>query len=222
MLIPDDQHAIIRDLNVDAHRTICVYEYWESKFASGSYLASHIETVKKYLGDDFTRSELVTFYQLENIKPETKFISAMLWGNEAPAGSKRDSRGPWRLSKMFSKPEDAQAAIRSVSLNTENSIVEAYKNLDRALGGCGPNFFTKHFYFLGKAQNLELYPLIFDDRVANGLVKIALSNYSQLNMVQVSARRNPNSYLQYLSFAQKEAKRIGCNLDQIEYYLFNL
>ena len=154
MLIPDDQHAIIRDLNVDLHRTICVYEYWESKFPSRSYLASHIETVKKYLGADFTRSELVTFYQLENIKPETKFISAMLWGYEAPAGSRRDSRAPWRLPKMFSKPEDAQAAIRSVSLNSEHSIVQAYKNLDRALDGCGPNFFTKHFY--------KIYTILFN------------------------------------------------------------
>jgi hypothetical protein len=113
-------------------------------------------------------------------------------------------------------------AIRSVSLGTPQQIAAAYKLLDKTLDRCGPNFFTKHFYFLGKALRLDPYPLIFDDRVANGLIKIVLSNQASLNLVRVSTLRKSNAYLQYLAIAKEEADRINCNLDQIEYYLFNL
>ena len=89
-------------------------------------------------------------------------------------------------------------------------------------GANSPNFFTKHFYFLGKAQGLTTYPLIFDNRVANGLVKVASEDPENLNMVQISAVPKPNIYIEYIQFALSEAKRIGCQPDQIEYYLFSL
>ena len=89
-------------------------------------------------------------------------------------------------------------------------------------GANSPNFFTKHFYFLGKAQGLTTYPVIFDNRVANGLVKVASEDPENLNMVQISAVPKPNIYIDYIQFALSEAKRIGCQPDQIEYYLFSL
>ena len=222
MLIPEEQFDAIRALNIDEHRTMCVYESWEAEFPTGTYVSRSIEVIKNALGASFTRSELVAFYQCSNVKAETKFIAAMLWGHEAPSGSRRDSRGPWKLSQMFAEPSDAESAIRSVSLESPEGITKAYKLLDKTLKRCGPNFFTKHFYFLGKAQGLDPYPLIFDDRVANGLIKIGLSNQATLDLVRVSALRKPRAYHEYLTLAKSEADRIGCDLDQIEYYLFNL
>lgn len=212
--------VIAQDL--DEHRTTCAYDYWENEFPVGTYLSPHLATIKDALGPDFTRSELVNFYRLPGVQEETKFIAAMIWGHEAPAGSRRDSRGPWKLSKMFADSTAAQAAIRSVSLATPEEIVRSYKVLDKALDRCGPNFFTKYFYFSGKAQGMNPYPLIFDDRVASGLVKISTGDESTLGMVRVSAIRKPEAYLQYLDFARREAERIGCEIDKIEYYLFNL
>jgi hypothetical protein len=49
-----------------------------------------------------------------------------------------------------------------------------------------------------------------------------MSSQSSLDLVRVSAVRKPEAYLQYLNFAEREAKRIGCEMDQIEYFLFNL
>lgn len=212
----------IRGLNVDEHRTQCVYKYWIDEFPEGTYLAPHLACISGSLGSDFTRSELVDFYRLPDVQMETKFLAAMIWGHEAPTGSRRDSRGPWKLSKMFANSRTAQEAIRSVSVDTPEGITRAYKLLDKTLDRCGPNFFTKHFYFAGKAKGLTPYPLIFDDRVANGLVKLAMSSQSSLDLVRVSAVRKPEAYLQYLKFAEREAKRIGCEMDQIEYFLFNL
>lgn len=222
MQIPSEMFDAIRGLNVDEHRTQCFYKYWEDEFPDETYLAAHLACIRESLGSDFTRSEIVDFYRRSEIKMETKFLAAMIWGHEAPADSRRDPRGPWKLSKMFADPATAQAAIRSVSVETPKEITLAYKLLDKTLDRCGPNFFTKHFYFLGKAKVLTPYPLIFDDRVANGLVKLAMSSQSSLDLVRVSAVRKPEAYLQYLNFAEREAKRIGCEMDQIEYFLFNL
>jgi hypothetical protein len=221
MAIPKDQHDAIKSLNIDEHRTVCAYEYWQETFPADTYLAPHIKIIKEALGNDFTRSEVVEFYK-RDVNVVTKFIAAMIWGHEAPAGSRRDSRGPWKLSMMFAKPQDAEKAIQSVSLQTKQEITQAYRRLNDELHRCGPNFFTKHFYFLGKSQGINPYPLIFDDRVAVGLIKTALSSDSAMDMVQVSALRKPTAYLKYLAFAEQESDRIGCSLDQIEYYLFNL
>lgn len=222
MPIPTDRFDAIRTLNIDEHRTSCAYSYWEAEFPEETYLARQVAIIKDALGPDFTRSDLVALYRRNDVQAETKFVAAMIWGHEAPAGSRRDSRGPWKLSKMFADSDAAKAAIRSVDVRTPEGIVKAYKLLDKTLYRCGPNFFTKHFYFAGKAQGLSSYPLIFDDRVAHGLVKIANSHQSDLSFVRVSAARKPKAYLEYLSFAAREANRVGCELDQIEYYLFNL
>jgi hypothetical protein len=222
MTIPAHFDNEIRALDVDEHRTACSYAHWESEFPAGTYLAHRLAAVKAVLGSSCTRSEVLALYRRSDIDPETKFIAAMLWGHEAPSGSRRDGRGPWKVSKMFSDAASSEAAIRSVRVDNPAEITRSYKLLDKTLNRCGPNFFTKHFYFMGKAQGLAAYPLIFDDRVANGLVKIALrSNSSKLALVRVSAARSPKAYLDYLTFAHDEAKRIGCEPDQIEYFLFN-
>jgi len=222
MHIPKSAYEIIRNLDVDEHRTTCAYEHWEAAFSNSEYLLNHIAIVKKALGKDFSRSDLVALYKDSSSKTETKFIASMVWGYEAPLGSKRDARGPWRVLEMFTNPHHSECAIQSVTLRTEEEITKAYRLLDKTLKQCGPNFFTKHFYFLGKSQGLDFYPLIFDDRVAHGLIKISSSQQSSLDLVRVSAVRTPEAYLKYLAFAKRESERIGCSLDQIEYYLFTL
>lgn len=222
MLIPNDQIETVRALNIDQQNIAINYTIWETRFPSNTDIGSSILVIKEALGTSVIRSALVNFYQRNDIKTETKFIAAMMWGYGAPPGGRSDSRGPWRVSKMFSRFTDAQDAIRAVVLNTCADIARSYQKLNNTLERCGPNFFTKHFYFLGKAQGLDPYPLIYDNRVANGLIRIALSDEQRLRMVLVSAARTPKAYLQYLTLVRQEAKRIHCYPDQIELYLFGL
>jgi hypothetical protein len=198
------------------------YDYWADEFNGNQYLSPRLAQVREALGDGFTRSELVAFYKKTNVGIETKFLACMIWGHEAPAGSRRDSRGPWKVSQMFADPDVAEEAIRLGSVATDEHLVRAYKTIDRALPRCGPNFFSKHFYFLGKAQGMKEYPLIFDDRVANGLLKVAMADSSAFSMVSVGTIRKPEAYLRYLSFAFDQARVVKCAPDQIEYYLFTL
>lgn len=222
MPIPEHAFESVRSLNIDDHQTFFSYERWEANFPADTFLGEQIAAIKQGLGDGVTRSDVVSFYANQDIDPETKFIAAMLWGHGATLGGKSDMRGPWKLGQMFSNPKEATDAIRSVSLSRPEDMIRSYKRLDKTLKRCGPNFFTKHFYFYGKADGLKPYPLIFDDRVARGLIKTTARDPSWIGMVQISALRKPKPYLGYLQYVQKESKRIGCGLDQVEYYLFRL
>ena len=222
MSIPESEFASVRALNVDDHRTFLTYQYWETRFSSNAFLRDEIARIKRDLGDGVTRSDIVQFYRRENLNSETKFIAAMLWGHGAAAGGQRDKRGPWKVEQMFARQVEAIQAIRSVSVETSEQITCSYSRLNRDIDRCGPNFFTKHFYFLGKSLNLDRYPLIFDDRVARGLVKTTSRDPAILRMVKIGALTKPRAYLSYLDFAQEQAECIGCSLEQIEYYLFRL
>jgi hypothetical protein len=85
-------------------------------FPANTSILQSLAIIKQALGESFTRSELVSFYMRHDVDLETKFIAAMIWGHEAPAGSRRDSRGPWKLSKMFDSPNAVNAILR-ISVN---------------------------------------------------------------------------------------------------------
>lgn len=221
-MIPESDYELIRNLDVDCHDTLCQFEYWEKEFDDNDYLLPKIEKIKHELSEIFNRTELVNFYKNPEIEIETKFIAAMIWGHEAADGGKRDARGPWKLSQMFRIPGDSQQAIRQVSIEDEKQIKNSYKLLNRKLTRCGPSFFTKHFYFLGKSIGKKDYPVIFDNRVANGITKLSLSNYECLEMVSVSIKSKPEAYIAFLNIVHTQSTIIGCEPDQIEYYLFTL
>jgi Putative 8-oxoguanine DNA glycosylase OGG-like protein len=221
-MIPMEDYERIRIIDTDCHSTCCLFQYWEDTFFGDDYLLPKIVDIKAKLTDTFTRSDLVNFYRNADIELETKFIATMIWGNEAPAGGRRDARGPWKLSKIFSDPAESQVAIRNTLIGNNTEIADSYKILDKTLNYCGPNFFTKHFYFFGKSQGLNHYPVIFDDRVAAGIAKLSLADQACLNMVNISANRKPEAYLNYLNFVFDQADKINCEPDKVEYYLFSL
>lgn len=221
-MIPQSDYDLIRGLNVDIHNTECQFEYWENEFIENEYIYPKIIEIKNNLSETFNRTELVDFYRRENIATETKFIATMIWGHEAPAGSRRDARGPWKLSQMFEDSNSSQRIIRESTISTNEEIKASYKALNKNIKRCGPNFFTKHFYFLGKSLGAENYPVIFDDRVANGILKLSLSNDDCMEILKVSAKAKPEAYISFLRFVFEQARIIGCEPDQIEYYLFTL
>ena len=224
MPIPPDRYKFVQGLNVNEHKTELHYGEWERylREKKASYLLLQIEAIKSVLASPANRADVVDFYRNEDIAKETKFIAAMIWGYSPTAGGRRDGRGPYRVMKMFSDPAKAATAIGNVDITTRDDIVRSYESLDDALDRCGPNFFTKHLYFLGKSTNIEKYPLIFDDRVARGILKLSASNHDWMEMVTASAMRSPEAYMLYLAFAFEEADKIHCNADHIEYFLFGL
>lgn len=183
-------------------------------------MMDRLKLIRDKVGESVTRQEIVAFYADSSVTLSSKFMLAMIWGHEAAEGGRRDGRGPWKLMQMFKDRAKTDALIQSVDLSTDASLMASYRKLAAEVDRCGPNFFTKHFYFLGKALGLTKYPLIFDDRVANGLIQRLLPDAGLLSLVRVSTMRRPEAYVGFLHLAHQIAQAAQAEPDQVELFLF--
>lgn len=221
MQIPTCYHEFVRHIKVNDSKTHASWTHWKDRLKTNTYLLPKVEEVEEALGEKFTRSDVVAFYQKPEIAPETKFIASMIWGHESEVQANRDGRGPWKLEQTFQESATAESAIRSCVVTGKDEISDSYSLLKRTLKRCGPNFFTKHFYFLGKAAELKNFPLIFDNRVAQGLARVTGQNSTLLKMISVAPKLDASSYLSYLTFSYDQAELIRCEPDQVEVFLFS-
>lgn len=220
MILFAEHHASIRAIDVDRVRTQISYPHWEQHLVADSVMMARLAVIRDKVGNSVTRQEIVNFYADTSVPIEAKFMLAMIWGHEATEGGRRDGRGPWKLMQMFKDRVMTDDLIRRVNLSTDESLMASYQTLDANVERCGPNFFTKHFYFLGKALAMTNYPLIFDDRVANGLIERMLPDASLLSLVRVSTMRRPAAYIEFLHLAHKIARVAQAKPDQVELFLF--
>jgi hypothetical protein len=211
-------HGEIKNLNVNEFLVSCDYSYWDDEFKDNEQVNGRLNLVKERLGIKFGRKEIIGFYKTD-VDLETKFLAAMIWGHEAPENSRRDTRGPYKVREMFAS-DTFSSTLRDVRSETYNDISRSYSKIKRNIKWCGPSFLTKHLYFLGKSKNTDTYPLILDNRVSVGLVKINLSNVGCLKFVTIQAESKVKAYIDFLKFAKAQSTLIGCELDQIEYFLF--
>jgi hypothetical protein len=220
MKIHSKHHSRIQSIDVNAHSVDCDYTKWRKQFKNSKVLKKRLSVIEDNLGSDFCREDLASFYRSRN-DIETKFLATMIWGHEAPPGGRRDNRGPWKVLQMFKSLNRNRNLLSSISINSDSKLTDAYRLMDKNINRCGPSFFTKHFYFLGRSRNHSRYPLIFDNRVALGIVKLFSAGGLTHNMVTVGAATRPDAYIDYLNFAYDQASRIGCEAEQIEYFLFD-
>jgi hypothetical protein len=220
MILFAEHYPSIRAVDVDRVRTYISYPHWEKHLITDEVMMSRLKVIREKVGESVTRQEIVHFYADPSVTIEAKFILAMIWGHEATEGGRRDGRGPWKLMQMFKERTITDALIQSVNLSTDECLAASYRKLDANVDRCGPNFFTKHFYFLGKALGLRNYPLIFDDRVANGLIQRMLPDAGLLSLVSVSTMRRPEAYIRFLSWAHQIAQAAQAAPDQVELFLF--
>ena len=219
MQLKTSDYEIIRGLDVNEHKVTCDFSRWEKAFKDSEELQERLRTVRNELGEKFGRDDIVRFYKSKEIELDTKFLSAMIWGYEAPAGSRRDHRGPSRV-KIMMESKARKDVLSNVEISNDTAIHKSFREMDKNINKCGSSFLTKHLYFLGKAIKGKEYPLIFDDRVALGSVKYSLGSETCLNFVSVHALRKGKAYIKYLEYAREQAKLIRCELDHIEYFLF--
>lgn len=218
-MIAAEHDDLIRGLNVDEHRTAIHYAHWVDTFKSAPHLLDLIDGIKDGLGDSWKRSDLTQYYARADVPVEQKFVAAMVWGHEAAAEGRRDNRGPWKVTTMFKDAARLKAVLRGIDVGSDPGIEAAYKQF-KDIPRCGTSFLTKHLYFLGRAAGGRYYPLIFDNRVAGGLLKLQVTNPLVLEMVDVGVARTPRAYLAYLQLARQVAGRAQCEMDQVEYFLF--
>ena len=169
MHIPRRYEDRIREINVDAPVTVFSYSHWHDALQASSLPDGHLKQVHDFLGERFTRADVVNLYKSPKLQTDVKFLAAMIWGHEAGEGERRNGRGLWKVSQMLENADDARKVLEAIDVNSRDAIADSYTRLSGALKMCGPNFFTKHLYFLGKAKAYKHYPVIFDNRVAPGI-----------------------------------------------------
>ena len=158
------------------------------------------------------------------------FISIMLWGFGTTG------YGAYRTDKMV-RDRNFQNTIEMAYTNINcGNILQAYNSF--SLERCGPAFFTKYFYFVGKGScNLPM-PLILDSVVARNLEErcgLNISRYAKVSRYPdnpKNARKGivgkiskvnhyAMGYINYLNDMEAWARLLEVAPDQIELFLFS-
>jgi hypothetical protein len=138
------------------------------------------------------------------------FVGVMIWGYGT------GGRGPWRTARMISSPGYPKMLKTTYEHVIQEDLEKAYRQFN--LKWCGPAYFTKYFYFIGKGCGIREYPLILDKRVktALGLIGEDVIDYTNYQDWY------PAGYTRYVKAIHRWAVELGCQADQIEYFLFKL
>ena len=222
-MIPNEYHETIKNIDIDAVSTSCNYDPWIKTLAD--CYRTTIESVQCFFGETISRTSLTDFYRQNNEKHLEHFLACMIWGYGAPEPANAAHYGPYRVNCMLEA--GVESVLGCVSVKDEDSVKDSY-NLFRegrgnAFNQLGPSYFTKHLYFLGKAKKVDFMPVIFDTRVAAGIVHLNCHTRGmKSNFLKTVPKEGAGQYLDYLEYIDKCAKKIGCSPDQVELFFFNI
>jgi hypothetical protein len=163
-----------------------------------------------------TRQDVVQIGLLANqgkISWDAFFLAVMIWGFGTVG------YGPWRTQKMF-QTANFQTIYSDIRTHIQHgNILKAYKSAK--ISYCGPPFFTKLFYFLGKVFKSSPLPVILDSRVSGSLVKCNWNNFDgSIYFKNKGASRFGNGYLNYVTDVNQWSQANGFAVDQLEFFLF--
>jgi hypothetical protein len=195
---------------------------WLGYFQSNPHVIQDLNIIKQQCPNTISRKDVRYFaHQARSGGYEELrrlFLACMIWGYGG------DPNGPHNTKLALSDPRAVAVLQETVSRISNGQIKEAYDKFD--LANCGPAFFTKLFYFMGKEYDAKPLPLILDSHVASfldRLSRIESFDYSSL-FVRTSpngyVRRCSKGYLHYINSINDWAKMLGCPPDKIEYFMY--
>lgn len=195
---------------------------WKEIFLNDPEISDDLDVIMKECPKKITRVHVQYFAHKirSGSYPDIRrlFLACMIWGYGL------DANGPRNTKASLSAPTEARRVlINTLSRIKKIQIKEAYDEF--VLAGCGPAFFTKFFYFIGKEYGIEPMPLILDSHVANfleflskqeGWKQSLFTKRSQKGYV----KRYTQGYIQYICSMDGWAKTLGCSADKIEYFMY--
>ena len=145
------------------------------------------------------------------------FLACMIWGYN------RDRNGPPNTERALSDPRAEEVLKRTVRRISSGQIKGAYD--DFHLAKCGPAFFPKFFYFVGKEWQTRPLPLVLDRHVARFLHFLGEQEGWQSQLFAKVGRRGyvrryPEGYLRYICAMDEWATELGCSSDNVEYFMY--
>jgi hypothetical protein len=205
---------------------------WKKKLPGDSDLDYIIERFPDGLG----RSNLTSIAEeaAKNRNAEhyrRLFLASMIWGFGGDREDTIDNRGPWRTQQITrnANPDFNEILKYASDVMLEGRIGEAY-DLFKKVKWCGPAFFTKYLYFLGRGADKCRYPLILDTKVAKWLeTLLGKDKLRQFVRVERNKKQEISSvlrgvgeeYEKYLDLMREWARKLGCAPDDIECFLYS-
>jgi hypothetical protein len=232
--LPDARQVSALDLTGFKDQIMgCAMQQPKQKFTADKWLVrlhndSDLEYIIRNFQDGLDRPDMISIAEDAVKNPEFSyyrrlFSASMIWGF---GGDREAGYGPWRTSRMMASEEFRETLNCTSNLVLAGSIGEAYDKFK--IDGCGPAFFTKYFYFLGRAVNVNTCPLILDAMVARSLEillgKNELRRYARVvrneKKVIVYIHRVREKYLMYLELIRGWAQKLECAPDDLECFLY--
>ena len=200
---------------------------WQTALATNKMSKRAFDEAIEFLNNTLSITRKTLFDAItEGVSPHGRFLMQMMWGYPA-----RDGRATSKVLGYFSSPE-LDYLEEAFAHAAEGEFCESYTKLC-AISGLSTSYATKSLYFESRGS-VKDYAVILDDRVCNGV--LALSSSWGSFFLTVTAPRPSKlakkskknfqtayaKYEQYLKGCHEIARDLGCEADQVEYFLFNL
>lgn len=192
----------------------CVYqpENWYKHLSN----KKHLNCINEYKSKDITRQVVIdayaSFYNHSDKSVIKPFLLTMIWGFET------SGYGPHRTNKYLTGNKNINLIRKCYEAIDNNDIDESFKKL-LLIKGLGISFLSKVLYFAGRGKGLTKYPLIFDQRVAKGLVSLLAGNDIS-EILEIHPSNRLTAYKNYNTLIHKWSAQLKVDSEQIEYFLF--
>lgn len=152
-------------------------------------------------------------YYLGNGDYMRAFLLTMIWGFEDTG------YGAYRTNLYLSTETNTELIRQSIDNAGENNLKISYILLKK-IKGLGVSYITKVLYFATRGAGIKDYALVFDNRVAQSLVRLFASN-DIYKLVNISPSSKFEDYQMYNKLIHQFAKQYEVEADVIELFLFN-
>lgn len=196
-------------------------EHWKNYDFENEAIQNDIDLITQNFKNGISRQEIIDFLSNDKISLRLGFILVMIWGHGFSENGRADNRGPWKVKKMFENFSNSEIILDNSSKRLKaNDIIGAHKSFN-GMNRCRVNFFSKFLYFLGRAKDMERYPLIFDARVANTIAILNSKDSDISSILNITPKQDAKSYSFYVDLIHEIALENNVEAEKIEYFLFN-
>lgn len=227
----NNQFDVHRDkiIKYEPLKQTMVYDYkkWSDWLKQVKYsLQNELSEVDSKFNGKISRDDLVKYAESLNNDKTVKhsiqfFLACMMWGYGGDLDKKNsDFRGPYRVKQILNSSEEVKENIHEAFCSISNGNIEiAFRKLSK-IKGLSISFLSKFLYFASRGCKIEKYALIFDVRVAKGIIQLISNRNDLVNIVSITPSIEYEGFKKYLDFAHELGKRYECEAENIELFLF--
>lgn len=183
---------------------------WQQLSSEHKILVSDFEDI--YISRDDVVKVFNNYY-FGNSDYMRAFLLTMIWGFGDTG------YGTFRTNNFISTPANTELIKQSIDSARVNDLERAY-NLLKKIKGLGVSYISKVLYFATRGAGIQDYALIFDNRVAQSLVRLFAGN-DIYRLVNISPSSKFEDYQTYNKIIHQFAKQYEVEADVIELFLFN-